>query len=40
VTRVATASIAVQTQESDADLPVTLRDLRSELQSFLKGIGF
>jgi hypothetical protein len=39
VTRVATASIAVQTQESDADLPVTLRDLRSELQSFLKGIG-
>ena len=40
VTRVATASIAVQTHESDADLPVTLRDLRSELQSFLKGIGF
>jgi hypothetical protein len=37
-TRVATTSIAVQTHESDADLPVTLRDLRSELQSFLKGI--
>jgi hypothetical protein len=40
VTRVATASIAVQTHESDADLPITFRDLRSELESFLKGIGF
>ena len=47
---VATASIAVQTCESDADLPVSLRDLRNELQplrdlkrelqSFLIGLGF
>jgi hypothetical protein len=40
VTPVTTASIAVQTCESDADLPLSLRDLRSELQSFLKGLGF
>ena len=40
LTPVATASIAVQTCERDADLPLTLKDLRGELQSFLKGIGF
>jgi hypothetical protein len=40
LTRVATASIAVQTCERDADLPLTLNDLRGELQSFLHGIGF
>jgi hypothetical protein len=50
VSPVATASIAVQTCESDVYLPVSLRDLRnelqplrdlkSELQSFLIGLGF
>ena len=39
-TRVATASIAVQTCDRDADSPLTLKDLRGELQSFLQGIGF
>ena len=40
VPRLATASIAVQTCECVADLPLTLKDFRSELHSFLQGIGF